>query len=129
MRDSVPSPRYSAICNVLRQWKTSLIPTYRIYRLYDRVIYSVAPLTSRGGVLYEVISLPWREASWPWDNPRSSRVSETAPAGAGSHKGRRHGDRRAIVRLFFSPRRRPTCRDSQSRAGKTRTATVSKINL
>ena len=33
MRDSVPSPRYSAICNVLRQWKTSLIPTYRVYRL------------------------------------------------------------------------------------------------
>ena len=28
MRDSVPSPKYSAICNVLRQWKTSLIPTY-----------------------------------------------------------------------------------------------------
>ena len=36
MRDSVPSPRYSAICNVLRQWKTSLIPTYRVYRLYDK---------------------------------------------------------------------------------------------
>ena len=35
MRDSVPSPRYSAIYNVLRQWKTSLIPTYRVYRLYD----------------------------------------------------------------------------------------------
>ena len=26
MRESVPSPRYSGICNVLRQWKTSLIP-------------------------------------------------------------------------------------------------------
>ena len=35
MRDSVPSARYSTICNVLRQWKTSLIPTYRVYRLYD----------------------------------------------------------------------------------------------
>ena len=35
MRDSVPSPRYSPICNVLRQWKTSLIPTYRVYRLHD----------------------------------------------------------------------------------------------
>ena len=31
MRDSVPSPRYSPVCNVLRQWKTSLIPTYRVY--------------------------------------------------------------------------------------------------
>ena len=26
MRESVPSARYSPICNVLRQWKTSLIP-------------------------------------------------------------------------------------------------------
>ena len=34
MRDSVPSPRYSPVWNVLRQWKTSLIPTYRVYRLY-----------------------------------------------------------------------------------------------
>ena len=35
MRDSVPSARYSPICNVLRQWKTSLTPIYRVYRLYD----------------------------------------------------------------------------------------------
>ena len=35
MRESVPSPRYSPVCNVLRQWKTSFIPTYRVYRLYD----------------------------------------------------------------------------------------------
>ena len=35
MRDSLPSPRYSAICNILHQWKTSLIPTYRVYRPYD----------------------------------------------------------------------------------------------
>ena len=35
MRDSVPSARYSPICNVLRQWKTSLIPIYRVYQLYD----------------------------------------------------------------------------------------------
>ena len=34
MRDSVPSARYSPVCNVLRQWKTSLIPTYTVYRLY-----------------------------------------------------------------------------------------------
>ena len=30
MRESVPSPRYSPVCNVLRQWKTSFIPTYRV---------------------------------------------------------------------------------------------------
>ena len=38
MRDSLPSARYSPVCNVLRQWKTSLIPTYRVYRLYDMYI-------------------------------------------------------------------------------------------
>ena len=27
MHDSVPSARYSPVCNVLRQWKTSFIPT------------------------------------------------------------------------------------------------------
>ena len=36
MRESVPTARYSPVCNVLRQWKTSLILTYRVYRLYDR---------------------------------------------------------------------------------------------
>ena len=35
MRDSVPSARYSSVCNVLRLWSISLIPTYRVYRLYD----------------------------------------------------------------------------------------------
>ena len=35
MRDSVPSTRYSSVCNVLRLWNISLIPTYRFYRLYD----------------------------------------------------------------------------------------------
>ena len=30
MRESVPTARYSPVCNVLRQWKTSLIPTYRV---------------------------------------------------------------------------------------------------
>ena len=39
MRDSLPSARYPPICNVLRQWKTSLIPIYRVYRLYDIYIY------------------------------------------------------------------------------------------
>ena len=31
----VPSARYSSVCNVLRLWNISLIPTYRVYRLYD----------------------------------------------------------------------------------------------
>ena len=29
MRDSVPSARYSSVCNVLRQWRIWLIPTYK----------------------------------------------------------------------------------------------------
>ena len=29
MRESVPTARYSPVCNVLRQWKTSLILTYQ----------------------------------------------------------------------------------------------------
>ena len=46
MRESVPTARYSPVCNVLRQWKTSLILTYRVYRLYDtsmrRVMFLLA---------------------------------------------------------------------------------------
>ena len=38
MHDSVPSARYSSVCNVLRQWRIWLIPTYRVYRLYDSVV-------------------------------------------------------------------------------------------
>ena len=61
MRDSVPSPRYSAICNVLHQWKTSLIPTYRVYRLYDiriRIIESVDSISrdERGFSLTQYIT-------------------------------------------------------------------------
>ena len=37
MRDSVPSASYSSVCNVLRQWNISLIPTYRVYGLYDKM--------------------------------------------------------------------------------------------
>ena len=39
MRDSVPSASYSSVCNVLRQWNISLIPTYRVYRLYDTSLF------------------------------------------------------------------------------------------
>ena len=39
MGESVPTARYSPVCNVLRQWKTSLILIYRVYRLYDIYIY------------------------------------------------------------------------------------------
>ena len=50
MRDSVPIPRYSPICNVLHQWKTLLIPTYRVYRLYDmhECTYVCVNLDSQG---------------------------------------------------------------------------------
>ena len=35
MCDSVPSMRYSSVCNVLRLWRIWLIPTYGVYQLYD----------------------------------------------------------------------------------------------
>ena len=41
MRDSVHSARYSPVCNVLRQWKTSLIPIYKVYRLYDIIYFYI----------------------------------------------------------------------------------------
>ena len=41
MRDSVPSTRYSSVCNVLRQWNIPLIPTYRVGRLYDITLYFI----------------------------------------------------------------------------------------
>ena len=46
MHDSVPSVRYSPVCNVLRPWRIWLIPTYRVYRLYDidsKMLRSVCP--------------------------------------------------------------------------------------
>ena len=45
MRESVPTARYSPVCNVLRQWKTSLILTYRVYRLYDIDVLILPSLT------------------------------------------------------------------------------------
>ena len=49
MRDSVPSARYSPICNVLRQWKTSLIP---IYRVYDSMIESTDSMIRYNQLMY-----------------------------------------------------------------------------
>ena len=46
MRESVPTARYSPVCNVLRQWKTSLILTYRVYRLYDTETTGYFPTTT-----------------------------------------------------------------------------------
>ena len=37
MHDSVSSARYSTVCNVLRLWSISLIPTYRVGT--DSMIY------------------------------------------------------------------------------------------
>ena len=52
MRDNVPSPRYSPVCNVLRQWKTSLIPTYRVYRLYDMLYMYEGTITYAYNYIY-----------------------------------------------------------------------------
>ena len=52
MRESVPTARYSPVCNVLRQWKTSLILTYRVYRLYDKT--PEIPICKERGNGYEL---------------------------------------------------------------------------
>ena len=38
MRDSVPSARYSSVCNVLRQWRIWLIPTYKSYTVKEEIL-------------------------------------------------------------------------------------------
>ena len=43
MRDSVPSVRHSPICNVLCLCRIWLIPTDRVYRIYDS--YGKLPLS------------------------------------------------------------------------------------
>ena len=47
MRDSVPSARYSSVCNVLSKWSILLIPIYRVYRYIDFLILLIpTPLVS-----------------------------------------------------------------------------------
>ena len=49
--DSVPSARYSSVCNVLRKWRIWLIPTYRVYRLYDYRLYDIVSMHTVAGGL------------------------------------------------------------------------------
>ena len=64
MRDSLPSARYSPICNVLRQWKTSLIPIYRVYT--DCMIIAIALLTKlKFHVIKKTSDLDWEAAREP----------------------------------------------------------------
>ena len=46
MRDNVPSASYSSVCNVLRQWSFSLIPTSRVYELYDNPLVRYTSMLS-----------------------------------------------------------------------------------
>ena len=66
MHDSVRSARYFPIFNVLRQWKTSLIPIYRVYGLYDILIYkdrkNILKMNKEVGMLLpekELIQVEW----------------------------------------------------------------------
>ena len=56
MRESVPAARYSPVCNVLRQWKTSLILTYSMDDIY--IIQSVDSISKdeRGFPLTQYIT-------------------------------------------------------------------------
>ena len=46
MRYSVPSTRYSSVCNVLRQWNISLIPTYYVIESTDSMIPYMAQMVN-----------------------------------------------------------------------------------
>ena len=84
MRDSVPSTRYSPICNVLRQWKTSVIPTYRVGRLYDKTflaitlslkcLYIFRGLDARGSKNYEQAHTHTRDIHSNDNNNESTEV-------------------------------------------------------
>ena len=65
MRDSVPSASYSSVCNVLRQCNIRLIPTYRVYRLYDIVYMCVIAVC-----IYDIIM----EAFCPVDQQKWRRT-------------------------------------------------------
>ena len=60
-RDSVPSARYFPICNLLRQWKTSLIPIYRVYRLCDTICSSL----THSAIIESVDSISKDERGFP----------------------------------------------------------------
>ena len=70
MRDSVPSEGYSIICNLLRQWSISLIPTYRVYQLYDS---STTPLLGTSHV--GASGLVYTYSTWHALTPPSSSRS------------------------------------------------------
>ena len=55
MCDSVLIARYSSVCNVLRLWNISLIPTYRVYRLYDMMYIMCLIHTTYGNYI-----VPWQ---------------------------------------------------------------------
>ena len=61
MRDSVSSARYSSVCNVLRLWNILLIPTYRVYLLYDYVELFYAYSDKILARLTDVIKVPRRK--------------------------------------------------------------------
>ena len=74
MRDSVPSASYSSVCNVLRQWNISLIPTYRVYQLYDNVV-----LFNPAVISFRSSQLPKR--SWSWKGATPMGLVEDTLAG------------------------------------------------
>ena len=51
MRNSVHIVRYGSVCNVLCLWRIWLIPTYRVYRLYDSLDSSFVDFEKLNAVL------------------------------------------------------------------------------
>ena len=63
MHDSVPSSSYSSVCNVLCQCSILLIPTYRVYRLYDIHFYvalmklTVVSINTEGNTIFSYYNM------------------------------------------------------------------------
>ena len=48
MRDSVPNASYFSVCNVLRQWSISLIPSYNIESTDSMILVGCKHWASEG---------------------------------------------------------------------------------
>ena len=74
MRDSVPRARYSSVCIVLRLWRISLIPIYRVYRLYDKYMQKAGEPENDAGFLQVIIIAAvhvYSQLNYNYSNPLS----------------------------------------------------------
>ena len=85
------------------------------HTLHGQVV-KVRPLTSRGCGPVGVRRGLGRGGAGPWGWPRRRRGAGSAPAGGGSHRGRRQGDLRASRRPSSSLPRQPVWEEAAAEA-------------